>query len=66
MPGTLAEILQSKKVGETWLSYIAPEEFHVWHKPWDAKKFRAYGVQILSVGISANETVKGTKNEQIF
>lgn len=66
MPGTLPEILQNKSVGDTWFSYLAPEEFHVWQAPWSPKKFKNYGVQILSVGVVANETVKGTKNETVY
>ena len=63
MPGTLPEILHHKKVGDTWVCYIAPEEFHVWQGLWDHDRWRKYGVQILSIGVSANETVKDTKNE---
>ena len=63
MPGTLPEILQHKKVGDTWFSYIAPEEFHIWQAPWNRDVWKKYGVQMMSVGVFANETVKNTRNE---
>ena len=66
MPGTLKEILQHKKNGETWFSYLAPEEYHVWQKPWNITKFRDYGVSILSIGVTSSETVKGTRNEKSY
>ena len=66
MPATLSEILQHKKAGETWFSYLAPEEYHVWQKPWNPKKFKKYGVSVLSVTVKAYETVKGTKNEKRY
>lgn len=66
MPGTLKEILQHKKKGDQWYSYIAPEEYHVWQAPWSSSNWRKYDVQILSVGIEASETIPGTQNETVY
>jgi hypothetical protein len=64
----LKEILQHKKRGDEWFSYLAPEEYHTWEygKPWDFNKFRNYGVALLAVSVSASEDVPGTKNIQRF
>ncbi len=68
MAGTLPEVLQHKKDGDKWYSYIAPEEFHYWNvkNQWKVKNFRDYKVMLLAVKVVAAETIPGTKNRQNF
>lgn len=68
MAGRLSEILQHKKDGEKWYSYMAPEQYHYWNlkNQWKVRQFKNYGVSLLAVTVSAAETIPGTKNRQVF
>jgi hypothetical protein len=63
MPGSLKQILQHKKEGDEWHSFLAPEEYHVWTKPWNKKKWDEYDVSVYQIAVSGSETVENTKNE---
>jgi len=51
----LTDLLKSKKVGDSWYSFEAPEQFHFWtlRHPWPLGCFRPYAVGLLAVRVTA-------------